>query len=209
MLRQNPWPVPMNGKQYTNPEVAALLCQLEGTYGRTYGLKGDYLQRARGLGYISKHDKHYYHAAQTYAREPSAVRHCRGKPSYVERGSLSAPTVAGGGPTSDFKGCEIAVNKAKDDYYAARGITGKGPACKNTVSSQSAMSARRARVSGPRSLARPSVLRPTVRAPGRTSPRHCCHFIAVCCVVCTMDLLLFISLVSTSGPCCAGANCVR
>ena len=125
----------MNGTEYTNPEAAALLCRLDGAFG----LKGDCLRRARELGYISKLDNHYYHAAKTYAREPSAVRVTGGRPSYVEPGSVSAPTVAGGGPTSDYKGCELAVNKAKDAYWAAKGITGKGPACKNTVCAQCTM----------------------------------------------------------------------
>ena len=163
----------MNGAEYTNPEIAALLCHLDGTYG----LKGDYLQRARELGYISKLDNHYYHAAKTYAREPSAVHLTSGKPSYVVRGSLSAPTVAGGGPTSDYKGCELAVNKAKDACWAAKGITGKGPASKNTVCAQCTM----------------LHLAELCRAPSLLS--FCCCLLYMC----VADLLSFISFLFVVG----------
>ena len=129
ILRENPWAVPANEIEYTNPEIAALLCGTQ----QLYGLKGDYLKRARELGYVSKTDNHYYHAAKTYQRNPSEVRVTSGRPSYVDLGSLSAPTVTAGGPTSDFKGCQTVVNKAKDEYWAAKGITGRGPAAKNTV----------------------------------------------------------------------------
>ena len=121
--------MPANGIEHTNPEIAALLCGMQ----QLHGLKGDCLTRARELGCISKTDNHHCHAAKTHLRNPSEVRVTSGRPSHVDLGSLSAPTVTAGGPTSDFKGCQTVVNNAKDERWAAKGITGKGPAAKNAV----------------------------------------------------------------------------
>ena len=129
-LRTRPWPPPKNGVHYVVPEVAALLATLPDVYG----YKGDYLNRARALGFTRKTNNQCCHQAQRWAIDPSSVHLTRGKPRYVQPGTLGAAgAVASGGPTAGYLQCKEEVNAAKKAYFAKRGINEVRPAAKNTV----------------------------------------------------------------------------
>ena len=129
-LRTLPWPPPKNGQYYVVPEVAELLTGAP----NIFGLRGDYLSRARSLGYLRKKDNAYYHAAKRWAIDPSSLHLMRGKPRYVRPGSDAATgAVPGGGPTTGYLACKQIVDREKRKYWAKKGINEVRPAAKNTV----------------------------------------------------------------------------